>query len=227
MNVSLPPELMEFVNKKVKAGLYENASDVVRDALRQFEKRDRAADAGVTLGKLSSISDLYGADIEAMASVVLMQTVKDANQDLKMIMAEVKAMTAAKRVLRDLISKVNKDIAANAGQKEKQPPLTFSNGMGSEEAYHQVQMPVADPESEHGLKFITTDLYNGHLDDVIQLGFLLDDLKGRLDGMNEMSEMTSLRLQMTMDRRSKFISTLSYIMKKFSATQDTLVQNLK
>jgi len=54
-----------------------------------------------------------------------------------------------------------------------------------------------------------------------------DELKGKLDGMNEMSEMTSLRLQMTMDRRSKFISTLSNIMKKISTTQDTLVQNLK
>jgi hypothetical protein len=50
---------------------------------------------------------------------------------------------------------------------------------------------------------------------------------GGLDGMNEMSEMTSLRLQMTMDRRSKFISTLSNIMKKISSTQDTLVQNIK
>lgn len=54
-----------------------------------------------------------------------------------------------------------------------------------------------------------------------------DDLKGKLDGMNEMSEMTSMRLQMMMDRRSKFISTLSNIMKKISTTQDTLVQNLK
>ena len=53
------------------------------------------------------------------------------------------------------------------------------------------------------------------------------ELKGQLDGMSDMSEMTSLRLQMMMDRRSKFISTLSNIMKKLSSTQDTLVQNLK
>jgi len=54
-----------------------------------------------------------------------------------------------------------------------------------------------------------------------------DELKGKLDSMNEMSEMTSLRLQMMMDRRSKFISTLSNIMKKISTTQDSLVQNIK
>jgi hypothetical protein len=45
--------------------------------------------------------------------------------------------------------------------------------------------------------------------------------------MSEMSEMTSLRLQMAMDRRSKFIESLSNIMKNISQTQDTLVQNLK
>ncbi len=56
---------------------------------------------------------------------------------------------------------------------------------------------------------------------------LLDDMKGKLDGMNEMSEMTSLRLQMTMDRRSKFISTLSQLMKKISSDQDMLAQNTK
>jgi len=54
-----------------------------------------------------------------------------------------------------------------------------------------------------------------------------DKLRERLDGMNELSEMTSLRLQMTMDRRSKFIATLSQIMKKIATTQDTLVQNIK
>lgn len=65
------------------------------------------------------------------------------------------------------------------------------------------------------------------LDDVAQLLAVQDDLKRKLDDMNEMSEMTSLRLQMMMDRRSKFISTLSNIMKKISTTQDTQVQNLK
>ena len=51
--------------------------------------------------------------------------------------------------------------------------------------------------------------------------------KGDLDSMNEMSEMTSLRMQTMMDRRAKVIAALSNIMKKISTTQDTLVQNLK
>ena len=56
---------------------------------------------------------------------------------------------------------------------------------------------------------------------------LYDALANNLDSMCDLSDMTSLRLQMTMDRRSKFISTLSQIMKKISTTQDILVQNIK
>ena len=48
----------------------------------------------------------------------------------------------------------------------------------------------------------------------------------KLHGLNEMSEMTALRLQMTMDRRSKFISTLSNVMKKIGKTQDEITQNI-
>ena len=41
MNVSLTPELAKFVNDKLKSGLYQTASEVVREALRLLEERDR------------------------------------------------------------------------------------------------------------------------------------------------------------------------------------------
>ena len=55
----------------------------------------------------------------------------------------------------------------------------------------------------------------------------LDTILAQLGRMNEISEELSLRLQMAMDRRSKFISILSQMMKKISTTQDILVQNIK
>ncbi len=41
MNVSLTPELERLVADKVASGLYRSASEVVRDALRLLEERDR------------------------------------------------------------------------------------------------------------------------------------------------------------------------------------------
>src|SRR5581483_6378523 len=40
MNVSLTPELEEFVVQKVQSGLYQTASEVVRDGLRLLRERD-------------------------------------------------------------------------------------------------------------------------------------------------------------------------------------------
>ena len=41
MNVSLTPRLETMVREKVESGLYNNASEVVREALRSMEERDR------------------------------------------------------------------------------------------------------------------------------------------------------------------------------------------
>jgi antitoxin ParD1/3/4 len=40
MNVSLTPELEKFVNGKVESGLYNNASEVVREGLRLLKEYD-------------------------------------------------------------------------------------------------------------------------------------------------------------------------------------------
>jgi antitoxin ParD1/3/4 len=42
MNVSLTPELEEFVSAKVGSGRYNSASEVVREALRLLEEYDSA-----------------------------------------------------------------------------------------------------------------------------------------------------------------------------------------
>ena len=41
MNVSLTPELENLVNQKVKTGMYNSTSEVVREALRLLEEKDR------------------------------------------------------------------------------------------------------------------------------------------------------------------------------------------
>ena len=41
MNVSLTPQLEALVQRKVESGLYGSASEVMREALRLLEERDR------------------------------------------------------------------------------------------------------------------------------------------------------------------------------------------
>jgi ElaB/YqjD/DUF883 family membrane-anchored ribosome-binding protein len=167
-------------------------------------------------------------DIEAMAFVVLMEAAKSAQEDLKQIMAEVKAINAAKQRLRDLIARVNRDVVASTIACHEGKKLEYaSNGLGGASAYHRVPIPVADVESRDGVQTATVNYVEGRTATHDDLQAVLDDLKNRLDSMTEMSEMTSLRLQMAMDRRAKFITTLSNLMKKISDTQDSVIQNLK
>jgi hypothetical protein len=174
------------------------------------------------------LGNLQGADIEALAYLVLMEAARSAQDDLKEIMAEIKATNAAKRAVRSLIAQVRRDVVANAGCVEAESPLKFaSNGLGGEAAYHQAQLPVADSEAKGGVRFFACDLHPGGLQTAGQLQMIYDELKDRLDSMSELGETESMRLQMAMDRRSKLMETLSNVMKKMSDTGATLAENLK
>jgi hypothetical protein len=170
-----------------------------------------------------------GSDIESLVLTVLMQAVKGMDEDLELIMAEVKAMTNAKQALRAIINKVGRDVAANAGQTGGRPRLNLRTGMGSLDAYRFFQMPFPDPQSASGVGYYATDLASGTgpIADVSQLKAIQEDLQGYLDSLNDMSEMTSMRLQMAVDRRSRLMIALSNIMKKMSATQDAVAMNMR
>jgi hypothetical protein len=54
-----------------------------------------------------------------------------------------------------------------------------------------------------------------------------DQIKDKLDSMSELGETESQRLQMTMDRASKFMQTLSNLLGKIAGTASALVSNIK
>ena len=45
MNISLTPELERLVNDKVQTGMYQTASEVVREGLRLLRERDQRLEA--------------------------------------------------------------------------------------------------------------------------------------------------------------------------------------
>ncbi len=48
MNVSLTPQLEDLVKRKVDSGLYNSASEVIREALRLMEEKDRVQEMKLT-----------------------------------------------------------------------------------------------------------------------------------------------------------------------------------
>lgn len=71
MNVSMTGHLAGYVRRKVKSGRYNNASEVVRDALRRMEEEDERS---VRLAKPTAediLSNLTQAQLDSIRSRVL------------------------------------------------------------------------------------------------------------------------------------------------------------
>lgn len=69
MNVSLTPELDKLVKMKVESGLYNSASEVVREALRLLKSRDDLNESRIDVLKsdiqkgISSLDDGMGVEM--------------------------------------------------------------------------------------------------------------------------------------------------------------------
>ena len=215
--------------------------------LRKLETMARALAPGIAAGddfeSLRTSTDLKvratfpgltAADVTEAAFIVMVMATKDMDEDIRMIMAEIKATNAAKQKIRELIKELDAWIAQEMSKPAGSGDIGDIRVSGSKKPaplHRRVNLEAKASPAIH-LDYLKTPIIptlpprTSGLP-ASGLKSLRDDLKSDLDGMNEMSEMTSLRLQMTMDRRSKFIQTLSNIMKKMSTTQDALVQNIK
>jgi Spy/CpxP family protein refolding chaperone len=188
---------------------------------------------------------LAGMDVSEAAFIVMAMATEDLDDDLRMIMAEIKATNAAKQKLREMNKALNDWISKEMSQSPSSGDLQNEKVTKSKPVTRTAR-PVVKSRS---LTVVRTPLEK-RISPIIHfeyarapelaplpprnpgltVGALKDlsaDLKGQLDSLNELSEMTSLRLQMTMDRRSKVIETLSQMIEKVSTTQDIIVQNIK
>lgn len=71
MNVSLTPELEQFVSAKVESGRYNSASEVVREALRLLEDHDEA--------RAAHLEEFNGEIARRLAALDRGETVKPAD----------------------------------------------------------------------------------------------------------------------------------------------------
>jgi hypothetical protein len=146
----------------------------------------------------SDVADLSGADVEALAFTVLMEVAKSAQDDLKAILQDVKASTAAKARVRSYQQTIGAEGPTVGG-----PPAGTRNE--DFDSVLAILLTAYGVDLDHEMEALTADL----------------------DGIDEHNEEIALRLQAAMDRLSKMISTLSNLLKKLADTSQQLVQNLK
>ncbi len=208
-HAALQPSARAWVEQQARIEAQKSAPDVktlegaIRNRFSQLK----------TGGALSA-----GSDIEALAFIVMMQATQDMDQDLASMMQQVKSINQAKESLRSLQSSVQEEAGRSGGKPNTPCRSAFCRSLRAR--LGELSANTANLPRPVRLQSPAEPTY-------ANLQALQNSLKSQLDSMNEMSEMTSLRLQMAMDRRSKFVETLSNIMKKTSDTQSAIVGNLK
>jgi hypothetical protein len=183
----------------------------------------QALNAAVRQRFSSSKLALSDMDINAVVSIVMMECAQNDETDLQNMMNQMQAINAQKQAARELLNEMNQAAAQMQAQMGKQyaavrcaTPLCESlpaRLASLRAATSKTRRPVNLMVPEHPT--------NG------DFARIRAELPGALDSLNESSETQSMELQMTMDRRSKLIDTLSNVLKKISDTSDSVVQNLK
>ena len=195
--------LMMRMGPQARAWIVQEAS---REAT-QPEISEQVAVANVR-ANFSVLGQLEDTDVEAIAFIVMMEAAKAANEDLKSIMADVKAVNEAKARAREKQTKARAKDAAVSSQTSAASEHSLNRRNDS--------TPVASRATVTSRPLPKGQLYRQ-----------IDTAKNDPDALSELSEMQSLRLQMAMDRRSKMLSALSNLMKKTSETSSNIVKNIK
>ena len=188
----------------------------------------------------TSVAQAYGkpgnmndGDVEALAFIVLMQAAKSAQEDIKGVMASVKAINATKAKMRETKEArqklaADKDIA-RLEQTESSPSLGAADigeeTGGTRAGNNKLSKKALDSLYRTiGFKSRITQFNVRTRKD---LDTQIAQIQKDMDGLSEMSETQSLRLQMAMDRMSKMMNTLSNLQKKISSSADSIINNLK
>lgn len=200
---------------KLMSGINSKHVQWVKNTARETnEKKLSPEDIKAKTQAYAVLGSMNGQDIEALAFLVMMQAAKSAQEDLKAIMAKVKAINVQKAKQRELLLNMQQQRTMTAIQLDSFKLLSNRT------------LALQQGRNADSIKFVRSSGRNQQVSKA-DIDAMKDKLKSDLDSMSEMGEMESLRLQMAMDRMSKMMSTLSNLLKKISKTADDIVQNLK
>ncbi len=155
---------------------------------------------------------------QAVFIVVMMMAAQSA-RDIPSVAAQVKRLRDAKQKVLRLMSDVQQERAGNPRGNPNLPcrtPLCQSLpdraheiASGAAGASHPIRLNAAGP--------LTWS----------RLGHIENQLAGASSDLDSFSEIEQLRLQSMMDQRTRIVQTLSTILKKIDATQDSIVASMR
>lgn len=211
----------------------EAFSSYLNDIYSQYDlllERVAQGDASMTLtteeaARTQILGSMPEGDIEALVFLVLMQAAKAAEEDLRAIIKQMRAINQVKQRQREAMARLKRYMSENAESNDGKMVPANPCGALDADLVTQLVVVVAARQSDQELIAIADEyiLAREHL----ERAKATDVPKDELDSLSELSELEQLRLQMIMDRRSKMIEMLSNLLKKMSETQDAVIQNLK
>lgn len=196
---SINPQHVAWVKKTAKTANEKNMTD---------------ADVKTEATNWTVLGNLNSGDIEALCFLVMMQASKSSQEDLKAIMAKVKAINNQKQQQREMLSKMQQQ------QSLSQVQLDSFNLLKNK------MIALQKHQNPDTVRYIKSGIVRNQIVKV-DVGRKIEEIKRDLDSMSEMGEEQQLKMQMYMDRRSKIMETLSNLMKKISDTQDEIIKNMK
>ena len=162
---------------------------------------------------------LQNMDIEAMVFMVMSESARDQEQDLRNQMQQMQAMEKEKQALRELLYQIQQEMAqSKEGERSGVCATQFCRtlpAMLAEMTSASAAMPrpfhLRSPEN---ITYPTLSSLESQTDEAL----------GSVSGMSQQQQ---IQMQMTMDQRSKILEALSNMLKTLSDTSSAIVSNLK
>lgn len=150
------------------------------------------------------------------AFTVMMQATRG-NEDLKLEMVSSQAIDGERDAERKLLDDLDSELVKGKQQSLFCTAAVCPTLSGRAEPHKDAGSTLGRPP-----RFEVSPTMSNQ-----QVANLQLEANQNLQSMNEVGDMTSMRLQMAVDRRSKFIRALTNIERKISNTSSAIVQNLK
>jgi len=159
-------------------------------------------------------------DVEALVALVMMQSAKDQEQEMKNMMEEMKKRNEEKQKLRETQEVMEQNKNAMSKQMLDSFKLLTTSKPNTVAKPQTTRVQTAPAATKLNTP-VVTKVSDAEVKEV------QDAIKAKDDSINEMSKEQSLQMQKQMDRRSKMMETISNQMKKNADTQNSIIQNMK